>query len=54
MIAGINFYRIVCSNESRMSGMVGMKYVSLILKPLTNAAYADCGLVSAIFDKSRN
>ena len=22
-----------------------MKYVSLILKPLTNAGYADCGLV---------
>ena len=32
--------------------MVRMKYVSLLLKPLTNAAYADCGLVSAIFDMS--
>ena len=34
--------------------MAGMKYVSLLLKPLTNAAYADCGSVFAIFDKSRS
>ena len=32
--------------------MVRMKYISLLLKPLANAAYADCGSVSAIFDKS--
>ena len=29
-----------------------MKYVSLLLKPLKNAAYADYGSVSAIFDNS--
>ena len=37
-----------------MSGIVRMTCVSLLLKPLTNAAYADYGLVFAIFDKSRN
>ena len=34
--------------------IAGMKYDSLLLKPLTNAACADCGSVSAIFDKSRS
>ena len=29
-----------------------MKYVILLLKPLTNASYTDHGSVSAIFDKS--
>ena len=44
-----------CTNEdsnSPLLGMLWMKYVSLLLKPLTNAAYADYGWVSAFFDKS--
>ena len=54
VIAGMNFYRIVCSNGSSNSllGMMQMKYVSLHIKPLTNVTCVDCGLVSAIFDKS--
>ena len=68
LIAGMNFCRIVCSNgssNSLISGMAQMKYVSLLLKPRsvnkirqftfetqTNAGYADCSSVSAIFDKT--
>ena len=32
----------------------GNEICQFTLKPLTNAAYADCGSVSAIFDESRS
>ena len=54
-VAGMNFCSIVCSNRSSNSlilGMVWIKYVSLLLKPLKNSAYADCGSVTAIFVKN--
>ena len=55
VVARINFCQIVCSNGSSNSpilGMVRMKYVNLLLKPLAYAAYADFGSVSAVLNKS--
>ena len=39
-------------NDSPNDDIVRIKYVSFPLKPPTNAAYADCGSDSAIFDHS--
>ena len=47
VIAGKNSCWIACSNgssNSLISGMVQMKHATLLLKPLTNDAYAGCGL----------
>ena len=55
VIAGMNSCRTDSSNGSSyslISGILRMKFVSLLLQPLINALYTDCDSVSAIFGKN--